>query len=132
MARSDTSHLQALGAGPMEPTRALEIITLDTTAPIEIHFRTDELLARCPVTDQRDHYRAEIELVTTATLESKSLKLYLASWEHESILAEDLANSVADDVADVLDEHLVTLSVALHQQVRGGIEISVVARRSAE
>lgn len=129
MARSDTSHLQALGAGPMEPSRALEIIPLDTELPLEIGFRTDELLARCPVTEQRDHYQASLELTATATLESKSLKLYLASWEQESILAEDLANSIADDVVDACGEHLEALSVTLVQQVRGGIEVSVRAER---
>ena len=129
MARSDTSHLRALGAGPMEPTRSLEIIPLDTDAPLEIRFRTDELLARCPVTDQRDHYQAEVELVATATLESKSLKLYLASWDQESILAEDLANSIADDVVAAVDAHLVGLTVRLQQQVRGGIDIAVRVER---
>ena len=129
MARSDTSHLQALGAGPMESARTLEIIELDTAQSLEIGFRTDELLARCPVTDQRDHYQAAIDLVATATLESKSLKLYLGSWEGESILAEDLANSIADDVAQVCGSHLTSLSVTLHQQIRGGIEVSVRAAR---
>lgn len=113
----------------MDPQRALEIIVLDTRQPIAIWFRTDELLARCPVTEQRDHYRAHVELSATATLESKSLKLYLASWETESILAEDLANSIADDVADVMGEHLRSLIVTLEQQVRGGIEVGVRARR---
>ncbi len=115
----------------MEPTRELEIIVLDTEAPIDIRFVTEELLARCPVTAQRDHYRAEIALHATATLESKSLKLYLASWEHEAILAEDLANSIADDIAEVCDRHLGDLSVELCQQVRGGIETSVRTARSS-
>lgn len=125
MARSDTSHLKALGAGPLEPSRELEIIVLDTAAPIEITFTTEELLARCPVTQQRDHYRAELALVASATLESKSLKLYLASWELETILAEDLANSIADDIAGVCGDHLERLVVELHQQIRGGIEVAV-------
>ena len=129
MARSDTSHLRALGAGPMAPERALEIIELDTVHPVDVSFRTTELLARCPVTEQRDHYVAILEITARATLESKSLKLYLASWETESILAEDLANSIADDVAAALGRHLWRLQVHLQQQVRGGIEVSVTARR---
>ncbi|MDH3683433.1 MAG: hypothetical protein OEV40_26235 [Acidimicrobiia bacterium] len=129
MARSDTSHLKALGAGPLEPSRELEVIVLDTRSPIEITFSTDELLARCPVTQQRDHYRAELTLVSSATLESKSLKLYLASWELETILAEDLANSIADDIAEVCGDHLEALAVELHQQVRGGIEVGVRTTR---
>lgn len=113
----------------MEPTRDLEVIVLDTEGPIEIRFATEELIARCPVTEQRDHYRAELTLRATATLESKSLKLYLASWEHEQILAEDLANSLADDIAEVCGGHLHDLTVDLHQQVRGGIEVRVRSAR---
>ena len=88
---SDLSMLEALGAGPMDAARRLEIIPLDTPAPVEISFATSELLARCPVTDQRDLYDATLELASTATVESKSLKLYLASWDQEQILAEDLS-----------------------------------------
>lgn len=131
VARSDTSHLRALGAGPLEPSRDLEIIALDTKQPIEIRFTTNELLARCPVTEQRDHYKAELTMRTTATLESKSLKLYLASWELETILAEDLANSIADDIEKVCGQHLRDLVVELSQQVRGGIEVGVRVTRSA-
>lgn len=129
MARSDTSHLRALGAGPMEPTRRLERIVLDTRTPLRIVFRTAELLARCPVTAQRDLYEATIEIEATATLESKSLKLYLASWDTDEILAEDLANTLADDLAEALGDHLERLSVQLHQNVRGGIDIMVEATR---
>ena len=129
MARSDTSHLRALGAGPLEPTRALECIVLDTDRPVRVTFRTSELLARCPVTAQRDLYEATIEIEATATLESKSLKLYLASWDGEEILAEDLANSVADDIAAALGPHLTGASVALRQNIRGGVEITVETSR---
>lgn len=113
----------------MEPNRGLERIVLDTAAPIKVGFRTSELLARCPVTSQRDLYDAEIEIVATATLESKSLKLYLASWDTEEILAEDLANTLADDIAAALDGHLVDLAVRLRQNIRGGVEITVEATR---
>ena len=129
MARSDTSHLRALGAGPLEPTRALERIVLDTSRPVRVTFRTAELLARCPVTSQRDLYEATIEIEASATLESKSLKLYLASWDREEILAEDLANSLADDIAAALGDHLTGLTVTLRQNVRGGVEITVETSR---
>ena len=129
MAKSDTSHLRALGSGPMEPSCDLEIIPLDTTDAVEIVFTTSELLARCPVTAQRDLYDARLELETTATIESKSLKLYLASWDQEEILAEDLANTIADDLGAVLGSAATSIVVILHQHVRGGLEITVTARR---
>lgn len=129
MRRSDTSRLRALGAGPMAPTRDLEIIALDTPAPIAITFTSSELLALCPVTTQRDHYDATIGLCSTATLESKSLKLYLASWEQEEMLAEDLTNTIADDVSAALGDHATSVEVELRQHVRGGLDITVVASR---
>lgn len=126
---SDLSGVEALGAGPMDPARALEIIPLDTPEPVQITFSTSELLAKCPVTGQRDLYSAAISLVATATIESKSLKLYLASWDQEQILAEDLANTIADDVEAVLGEHLVGLGVDLEQATRGGIDVAVNVAR---
>ena len=129
MRQSDTSGLRALGAGPLSPSRELEIIPLDTPAAIEISFGTSELLALCPVTGQRDHYDAQILLQSTATLESKSLKLYLASFDAEQILAEDLTNTIADDVAHALGDHALSVEVCLHQHVRGGLDITVTARR---
>ena len=132
MRRSDTSGLSALGAGPLPASRSLEIIALDTPAAVEITFRTSELLALCPVTGQRDLYDAEISLHARATLESKSLKLYLATWDREQILAEDLANSIADDVAEVLGEHADSVEVRLHQHVHGGLDITVATRRPVD
>lgn len=129
VARSDTSHLRALGAGPLEPSRSLEIIPLDTATPVDIVFRTSELLAHCPVTGQRDLYDAAITLTSTATLETKALKLYLASWDAEQILAEDLANSIADDIVGALGDHARSVAVELHQHVRGGLDITVTATR---
>ena len=129
MRKSDTSSLRALGAGPLEPIRDLEVITLDTTDPVEIVFSTGELLARCPVTSQRDLYDARFAIEATATVESKSLKLYLASWDGEEILAEDLANSIADDLAVALGDAAVSIVVTLDQHVRGGLALSVTARR---
>lgn len=129
MRQSDTSALRALGSGPMQPSRQLEIISLDTPTAVEITFTTTELLALCPVTEQRDHYDARITLVSTATLESKSLKLYLGSWDRQAILAEDLSNTIADDVAEALGDHAAQIEITLHQHVRGGLDIMVTARR---
>lgn len=127
--KSDLSAVRALGAGPMPAERALETIPLDTPGPIDIRFHTSELLAKCPVTAQRDLYEATIDLSSTATLESKSLKLYLGSWDGDEILAEDLANSIADDLEEALGDHAERIAVTLVQNVRGGIDITVTARR---
>jgi len=113
----------------MEPSRDIEIIALDTPAPVEIVFTTSELLARCPVTSQRDLYDARFEFEAIATVESKSFKLYLASWDGIEILAEDLANNVADDLAGAFGDAATSIAVTLHQHVRGGLALSVTARR---
>jgi NADPH-dependent 7-cyano-7-deazaguanine reductase QueF len=129
MRSSDISGLRALGAGPLPPARSLETIALDTPGPVHISFTTSELIAHCPVTGQRDLYDATVEITATATLESKSLKLYLASWDKEQILAEDLANTIADDVAEALGSTAERVAVTLEQNVRGGISISVTTVR---
>ncbi|MGI9605438.1 MAG: preQ(1) synthase [Acidimicrobiales bacterium] len=113
----------------MPPGRDLEVIPLDTPGAIEIVFGTSELLALCPVTSQRDLYDMKLTIEGTATMESKSLKLYLASWDQEEILAEDLTNSIADDVFDALAEAASSVTVTLHQHVRGGLDITVTAQR---
>jgi len=129
MRSSDLSGLHALGAGPLAPSRDLEIITLDASGAIEIRFATTELMAHCPVTNQRDLYDATIEITGTATLESKSLKLYLGSFDEERILAEDLTNTMADDLAVALGDSASRISVRLQQNVRGGISITTTAIR---
>lgn len=118
--RSDTSDLTLLGAGPLEPTRQLETFP---GRPGAVTFRTTELTAVCPKTRQRDFYRCEISYKSTDRfLESKSLKLYLASWTDEAIFAEHLAVELATDLAAAVG---VPVQVTLVQNVRGGLELEV-------
>ena len=53
---------------------------------------SDELAAVCPITGQPDLYTAAIEYRPEALcLESKSLKLYLATYRNEGVFCEALA-----------------------------------------
>jgi len=78
----------------------------------------------CPITGQADLYRATIAYEPDALcLESKSLKLYLASFRNEGAFCEALAVRIRDDVAAALELPHERVSVALQQKARGGITI---------
>jgi 7-cyano-7-deazaguanine reductase len=56
-------------------------------------------------------------------LESKSLKLYLASFRNEGAFCEALAVRIRDDVAEALELATDRVRVTLRQKARGGITI---------
>jgi 7-cyano-7-deazaguanine reductase len=86
---------------------------------------SDELTAVCPVTGQPDLYVATIEFWPQALcLESKSLKLYLATYRNEGVFCEALAVRIRDDVAAALELSAEDVSVTLTQKARGGITIT--------
>lgn len=125
-ARAAASRLEALGAGPMAARNALESIQVHPTVQ-SVTFTTDELIQRCPVTGQPDHYDATV--ITShqgVSIETKSLKLYL-QWlgEQAPMFAEDLAGRIATDVREALGGGWVT--VELRQHRRGGIVTEVTA-----
>ena len=97
-----------------------------------VRFSVPEFTSLCPLTGQPDFAHLVIDYVPARRIvESKSLKLYLASWDQEQILAEDLTNTIADDLAAALGAHATAIAVTLHQHVRGGIDITVRATRSS-
>ena len=90
-----------------------------------VEMTSDELTARCPITDQPDFYTATILYEPAALcLESKSLKLYLATYRNEGVFCEALAVKIRDDVAAVLELPADRVVVALTQKARGGITIT--------
>jgi 7-cyano-7-deazaguanine reductase len=60
-------------------------------------------------------------------LESKSLKLYLASFRNEGVFCEALAVRIRDDVAQALELDGERVTVTLTQKARGGITITATA-----
>jgi 7-cyano-7-deazaguanine reductase len=89
---------------------------------------SDELSAVCPVTGQPDLYVASIEYSPgTVCLESKSLKLYLATFRNEGAFCEALAVRIRDDVAAALELDRDHVTVTLEQKARGGITITATA-----
>ncbi len=117
----------ALGHAGSEHYAGLETFANPGVSVVELE--SDELVAVCPITGQADMYVATIEFEPEALcLESKSLKLYLASFRNEGVFCEALAVRVRDDVAHALELGPERVTVTLVQKARGGITITATAR----
>ena len=93
-----------------------------------VELESDELSAICPITGQPDLYLSTIEFEPDRLcLESKSLKLYLASFRNEGAFCEALAVRIRDDVAEALERAPERVTVTLVQKARGGITITAAA-----
>jgi len=112
----------ALGQPGSEAYAGLE--TFENPGVARVEMTSDELVAVCPITGQPDMYIAAIEYEPEGLcLESKSLKLYLASFRNEGAFCEALAVRIRDDVAQVLELPADRVHVTLRQKARGGITI---------
>jgi 7-cyano-7-deazaguanine reductase len=113
----------ALGHAGSDHYAGLETFANPGVASVELDG--DELTALCPITGQPDLYRVRIEYEPVALcLESKSVKLYLASFRNEGCFAEALAVRIRDDAAAALELASERVHVTLVQKARGGITIT--------
>ena len=104
----------ALGHAGSEHYAGIE--TFPNPGVSHVQMTSDELVAVCPITGQADFYTAAIEYWPgPLCVESKSLKLYLATYRNEGVFCEAL-ELPADKVR-----------VALTQKARGGITITATA-----
>jgi 7-cyano-7-deazaguanine reductase len=116
----------ALGQAGSDAYVGLE--TFENPGVTHVEMTSDELSAVCPITGQPDMYVATIEYEPDALcLESKSLKLYLASYRNEGAFCEALAVKIRDDVGAVLELPSDKVHVTLRQKARGGISIVATA-----
>jgi 7-cyano-7-deazaguanine reductase len=116
----------ALGHAGSEHYAGLE--TFPNPGVSHVSMTSDELVAVCPITGQPDFYTAAIEYWPQALcLESKSLKLYLATYRNEGVFCEALAVKIRDDVAETLELAADKVRVVLTQKARGGITITAEA-----
>ncbi len=123
---SDLPEFVALGHAGSEHYAGLETFPNPGVALVELE--SDELVAVCPITGQPDMYVATIEYEPERLcLESKSLKLYLASFRNEGVFCEALAVRIRDDVAQALELEPERVTVTLVQKARGGITITATA-----
>ena len=87
-------------------------------------FTVPEFTALCPITGQPDFAHLVIDYVPDAFLvESKSLKLYLASFRNHGALHEDCTVSIAKRIMDTISP--VWLRIGGYWYPRGGIPIDV-------
>lgn len=116
----------ALGHAGSEHYAGLE--TFPNPGVSLVDLTSDELTAVCPITGQPDFYLASIEYSPDQLcLESKSLKLYLATYRNEGAFCEALAVRIRDDVAEALQLDASRVTVTLEQKARGGITITATA-----
>ena len=69
--------------GRPDAVPSTRIDTFPVQGPLElVHFRSSELTALCPVTDQPDFYTIDIEYAPASRcIETKSLKRYLRTFD---------------------------------------------------
>jgi 7-cyano-7-deazaguanine reductase len=121
-----TTEFVALGHAGSGHYAGLE--TFPNPGVSRVEMTSDELTAICPVTAQPDLYVATIAYSPgPLCLESKSLKLYLATFRNEGAFCEALAVRIRDDVAAALELEAEKVEVALEQKARGGITIVATA-----
>lgn len=126
MSEESLPEFVALGHAGSEHYAGLE--TFPNPGVVHVEMTSDELAAICPVTGQPDLYVATIEYEPdTLCLESKSLKLYLATFRNEGHFCEALAVRIRDDVAQALGLGPERVTVTLEQKARGGITIVATA-----
>ena len=112
----------ALGQPGSEAFAGIE--TFPNPGVSHVELTSDELTALGPVNAQPDLYVATLEYWPgPLCLESKSLKLYLASFRNEGAFCEALAVRIRDDVAAALQLGAERVTVTLEQKARGGITI---------
>ena len=87
-------------------------------------FTAPEFTSLCPVTGQPDFAHLVIDYVPDGFLvESKSLKLYLASFRNHGAFHEDCTVAIGRRLADLLTPHW--LRIGGYWYPRGGIPIDV-------
>jgi 7-cyano-7-deazaguanine reductase len=128
MPNPSTAHLTTLGTMVAGSLEASQLETFDAPVVDVVSFRSEEIGALCPVTNQPDLYTIEITYEPNGKcVESKTLKLYLTRFRNEGIFGEAIAATIADDLFEALKPH--RLSVRAIQQVRGGLQMTTVASR---
>ena len=87
---------------------------------------SSEYTSLCPVTGQPDFGTIEINYVPADSLvETKSLKMYLASYRNEKIFNEAAVNTILNDLVAILKPSTIEVKGTFAQ--RGGIQLTITA-----
>ena len=83
-----------------------------TKQQYNIKLVSSEYTSLCPVTGQPDFGQIEINYVPTEVIvETKSLKMYLASYRNEKTFNEAAVNSMLEDLVDLLKPEIIESSL---------------------
>ena len=123
---SDLDGLTLLGK-EAQPGRTLEVFpNHHPERDYTVTLITGEFTCLCPVTGQPDFARITIRYIPDKSIvESKSLKLYLASFRNEGAFHEHVTNAILDDLVKTIAPRWCKVSAEF--AVRGGIAITVDA-----
>ena len=122
----DTLHLGQSSALPESPSEAkLDYVPNPRPQALYlVRFAAPEFTTLCPVTGQPDFAHLVIDYVPNGWLvESKSLKLYLASFRNHGAFHEECTVSVGKRLAGLLEPHY--LRIGGYWYPRGGMPIDV-------
>jgi len=118
--------LGGTSAIPESPDKAVleRVANPHADTPYVARFTAPEFTSLCPVTGQPDFAHLVIDYVPTDWLvESKSLKLYLASFRNHGAFHEDCTVAIGKRLANLLEPRF--LRIGGYWYPRGGIPIDV-------
>jgi 7-cyano-7-deazaguanine reductase len=123
---SDLDSLTILGK-KAPPGRTLEVFpNHNPERDYTVTLVTGEFTCLCPMTEQPDFAKITIKYIPEKFIvESKSLKLYLASFRNEGVFHEHVTNAILDNLVKVMAPRWCKVSAEF--AVRGGIAITVDA-----
>jgi len=125
---SETQQTEFVALGHAGSEHYAGIETFPNPGVSQVNMTSDELAAVCPITGQADLYTVAIDYWPDALcVESKSLKLYLATYRNEGVFCEALAVKIRDDVAEAVELPSDKVRVVLTQKARGGITITATS-----
>ena len=122
----DTTHLGKASALPASPDEAsLDYVANPRAGALYlVRFTAPEFTSLCPVTGQPDFAHLVIDYAPAETIvESKSLKLFLASFRNHGGFHEDVTVGIGQRLADEMKPHW--LRIGGYWYPRGGIPIDV-------
>ncbi len=126
---NDTAHLTQLGrptAQPASPEDAVleRVASPEPNALYLVRFTAPEFTSLCPMTGQPDFAHIVLDYVPGAWIvESKSLKLYLASFRNHGAFHEACTMQIAQRVQALLEP--AWLRIGAYWYPRGGMPIDV-------
>jgi 7-cyano-7-deazaguanine reductase len=129
------THLEQLGGSTVTPTSPQEAVLETVPNPNPginylVRFSCPEFTSLCPVTGQPDFAHLVIDYIPNALLvESKSLKLYLASFRNHGGFHEACTTDIALRLVKELSP--VWLRIGGYWYPRGGIPIDIFYQTGA-